>query len=52
MKATWTWDKIKTKKGCYSFWEGDKCIKFWVVDYLCNQFETSQVGCNKFRPKP
>lgn len=22
---TWTWDKIKTKKGCYSFWGGYNC---------------------------
>jgi hypothetical protein len=28
MKASWTWDKIKTKKGCYSFWTGYKCVDF------------------------
>jgi len=22
---SWTWDKIKTKKGCYSFWDGFDC---------------------------
>gem|GEM_PF-4169102 len=26
MKASWTWDKIKTKKGCYSFWNKYQCI--------------------------
>ena len=25
MRASWTWDKIKTKKGCYSFWNGYNC---------------------------
>lgn len=28
MKASWTWDKIKTKKGCYSFWDGYQCVDF------------------------
>ena len=28
MKASWTWDKIKTKKGCYSFWNGYDCVDF------------------------
>lgn len=28
MKASWTWDKIMTKKGCYSFWDGDQCVDF------------------------
>lgn len=28
MKASWTWDKIKTKKGCYSFWTGYQCADF------------------------
>lgn len=23
--VSWTWDKIKTKKGCYSFWDGYQC---------------------------
>jgi hypothetical protein len=28
MRASWTWDKIKTKKGCYSFWDGYQCADF------------------------
>lgn len=28
MKVSWTWDKIKTKKGCYSFWTGYQCTDF------------------------
>ncbi len=24
----WTWDKIKTKKGCYGFWDGYDCVDF------------------------
>ena len=28
MEASWTWDKIKTKKGRYSFWEGYRCTDF------------------------
>jgi hypothetical protein len=27
MVVSWTWDKIKTKKGCYSFWDGYQCIE-------------------------
>lgn len=23
--ANWIWDKIKTKKGCYGFWDGYEC---------------------------
>lgn len=25
MRVSWTWDKIKTKKGCYSFWDEYQC---------------------------
>src|SRR5690606_15547480 len=28
MIVIWTWDKIKTKKGCYSFWDGYQCVDF------------------------
>ncbi len=28
MVTSWTWDKIKTKKGCYSFWDGYQCADF------------------------
>lgn len=28
MIVSWTWDKIKTKKGCYSFWDGYQCADF------------------------
>jgi hypothetical protein len=28
MVATWTWDKIMTKKGCYGFWDGYDCTSF------------------------
>lgn len=28
MLVSWTWDKIKTKKGCYSFWDGYQCVDF------------------------
>lgn len=28
MRASWNWDKIKTKKGCYSFWDKDQCVNF------------------------
>lgn len=28
MIMSWTWDKIKTKKGCYSFWNGYQCVDF------------------------
>lgn len=28
MLVSWTWDKIKTKKGCYSFWEEYNCTDF------------------------
>ena len=28
MRASWTWDKIKTKKGCYSFWDDYQCSNF------------------------
>ncbi len=28
MLVSWTWDKIKTKKGCYSFWDGYECVDF------------------------
>ncbi len=28
MYVSWTWDKIKTKKGCYSFWNGYQCKNF------------------------
>ncbi|MFN8944012.1 MAG: hypothetical protein ACK5WZ_05240 [Pseudobdellovibrionaceae bacterium] len=28
MRVSWTWDKIKTKKGCYSFWDGYQCVDF------------------------
>lgn len=28
MFVSWTWDKIKTKKGCYSFFEGYNCTDF------------------------
>ncbi len=26
--VSWTWDKIKTKKGCYSYWDGYACADF------------------------
>jgi len=25
LEVSWTWDKIKTKKGCYGFWDGYDC---------------------------
>ena len=28
MVVNWTWDKIKTKKGCYSFWDDYQCSNF------------------------
>ncbi|MCB0411282.1 MAG: hypothetical protein KDD22_02075 [Bdellovibrionales bacterium] len=28
MRVSWTWDKVKTKKGCYSFWDGYQCANF------------------------
>lgn len=28
MLVSWTWDKIKTKKGCYSFWDAYNCVDF------------------------
>jgi hypothetical protein len=28
MLVSWTWDKIKTQKGCYSFWDGYNCVDF------------------------
>ncbi len=28
MVVSWTWDKITTKKGCYSFWDGYQCVDF------------------------
>jgi hypothetical protein len=28
MVVSWTWDKITTKKGCYSFWNGYQCVDF------------------------
>ncbi len=27
-KVDWIWDKIKTKKGCYSFWDAYDCADF------------------------
>ena len=28
MLVSWSWDNIKSKKGCYSFWEGYQCTDF------------------------
>lgn len=28
MMTVWTWDKIATRKGCYSFWAGYDCTDF------------------------
>lgn len=28
MIVSWTWDKIKTKKGCYGFWDKYQCVDF------------------------
>lgn len=26
--VNWTWDKIATKRGCYSFWDSFSCVDF------------------------